>query len=131
TDNAGQSYVASVTRNGHRVFVGLIKSADRYTDARRLFDYAFANFVWMDLALPRSPFYSISGKDGVKRELKVAVDRAEPFGRWETPYLRSFVQFDDDVLQKEAGDAKAKENVGSAKFYLGSSILGELPVKLN
>lgn len=131
TDNAGQSYVASVTRNGHRVFVGLIKSTDRYTDARRLFDYAFANFVWMDLALPSSPFYSISGKDGVKRELKVAVDRAEPFGRWETPYLRSFVQFDDDVLQKEAGDAKAKENVGSAKFYLGSSILGELPVKLN
>lgn len=46
TDDAGQTYVASVTRNGHRVFVVLLDTKDRAADARALFDWVFRNFRW-------------------------------------------------------------------------------------
>jgi D-alanyl-D-alanine carboxypeptidase len=41
TDNAGQTLVATAQRDGHRVYLALFGSQDRYTDAIRLFDWAF------------------------------------------------------------------------------------------
>jgi len=41
TENAGQTLVATAQRDGHRVYVALFNSQDRYTDAIRLFDWAF------------------------------------------------------------------------------------------
>jgi D-alanyl-D-alanine carboxypeptidase len=41
TDNAGQTFVATAQRDGHRVYLALFNSQDRYTDAIRLFDWAF------------------------------------------------------------------------------------------
>jgi serine-type D-Ala-D-Ala carboxypeptidase (penicillin-binding protein 5/6) len=41
TEKAGQTFVATAQRDGHRVFVALFGSQDRYTDAIRLFDWAF------------------------------------------------------------------------------------------
>ncbi len=129
TENAGQSYVATVNRNGHRVFVGLIKSTDRYSDARHLFDYFFRDFAWVKLALPQSPFYAIASKDGTKHSLEVSGDRAEPLALWETPYLRSFVSLtnDGDVANGKSG-AENGVNIGSATFYVGTDPIGELPV---
>jgi hypothetical protein len=46
TDNAGRCIVASATRNGHRVFVALIRSHDPVGESRMLLDYAFQNFRW-------------------------------------------------------------------------------------
>jgi D-alanyl-D-alanine carboxypeptidase (penicillin-binding protein 5/6) len=46
TDRAGRCIVASATRNGHRVFVALIRSNDPVGESRMLLDYAFQNFKW-------------------------------------------------------------------------------------
>ncbi|MBA2450833.1 MAG: D-alanyl-D-alanine carboxypeptidase [Chloroflexi bacterium] len=46
TDDAGRCIVSSATRNGHRVFVSLIRSHDPVGESRMLLDYAFQNFRW-------------------------------------------------------------------------------------
>jgi D-alanyl-D-alanine carboxypeptidase (penicillin-binding protein 5/6) len=46
TEAAGRTLVASVTRNGRRVYVVLLNSPRRDEDAQVLFDWAFRNFVW-------------------------------------------------------------------------------------
>lgn len=46
TDLAGRAIVGSATRNGHRVFVALMRSPDLWGDTMSLLDYAFKNFRW-------------------------------------------------------------------------------------
>lgn len=46
TDNAGRCLIASATRDGHRVFVVVIRSEDPTADSRMLLDYAFQGFRW-------------------------------------------------------------------------------------
>ena len=46
TEEAGLTFAASVTRDGHRLFVVLLDAPDRYDDAARLLDWAFANYRW-------------------------------------------------------------------------------------
>jgi hypothetical protein len=46
TDNAHKTFVASVTRDGHRVYVSLMHSEDLVTDSIRLFDWVWANYTW-------------------------------------------------------------------------------------
>lgn len=48
TDEAGQCLISSVTRNGHRVVVVLLKSQDRFGDSGRLIEWIFRNFQWID-----------------------------------------------------------------------------------
>jgi D-alanyl-D-alanine carboxypeptidase (penicillin-binding protein 5/6) len=46
TEDAGRTMVASVTRNGHRIFVGAFNINDQIGDTRPLVDWAFKNFSW-------------------------------------------------------------------------------------
>ena len=46
TEAAGRTIVASATRKGHRVYVGLMQSADLVADTTPLMDYVFANYTW-------------------------------------------------------------------------------------
>jgi D-alanyl-D-alanine carboxypeptidase (penicillin-binding protein 5/6) len=46
TDNAGRCLVGSAVRDGHRVFVTVMRSNDTTQDARALLDYAFDSFRW-------------------------------------------------------------------------------------
>jgi len=46
TDLAGKTFVGSATRNGHRLYVGLMKSQNLWDDGPPLLDWAFANFTW-------------------------------------------------------------------------------------
>jgi D-alanyl-D-alanine carboxypeptidase len=42
TEESGQTIVASASRDNRRIIIALLRSQDRYTDAERLFDWAFA-----------------------------------------------------------------------------------------
>jgi D-alanyl-D-alanine carboxypeptidase len=42
TEESQQTIVASATHDGRRIIVSLMRSQDRYTDAERLLDWAFA-----------------------------------------------------------------------------------------
>jgi D-alanyl-D-alanine carboxypeptidase (penicillin-binding protein 5/6) len=46
TDDAGRTMVASVTRNGHRIYVGAFHINDQLVDTRPLVEWAFKNFSW-------------------------------------------------------------------------------------
>jgi D-alanyl-D-alanine carboxypeptidase len=46
TDLAQKTIVASAMRDGHRVYVSLMHSADLVTDASELFDWVWANYEW-------------------------------------------------------------------------------------
>ncbi len=46
TDNAGRTIVASATRNGHRVYVGLLHCGDIVLDTTPLLNWAFDNYTW-------------------------------------------------------------------------------------
>lgn len=46
TEEAGRTLVASVTKNGRRVFVVILNSTNRDGDAKSLFDWAFSTYIW-------------------------------------------------------------------------------------
>ncbi|HEX6512347.1 MAG TPA: D-alanyl-D-alanine carboxypeptidase family protein, partial [Chloroflexota bacterium] len=54
TEAAGQVLIGSATRNGHRLLMVVMGSADRYAEGRRLLDLGFASIVWFrpDLFFP-------------------------------------------------------------------------------
>jgi D-alanyl-D-alanine carboxypeptidase len=46
TRRAGKTIVASATRNGHRVYVALLRSSDLPGDSSRMFDWTWRSFAW-------------------------------------------------------------------------------------
>jgi serine-type D-Ala-D-Ala carboxypeptidase (penicillin-binding protein 5/6) len=46
TDAAGRAIVGSASRNGHRVFVSMMRSNDIYADSEALLNWAFASYEW-------------------------------------------------------------------------------------
>jgi D-alanyl-D-alanine carboxypeptidase len=45
-ENAGPTFVGSAVRDGHRVFVVLLNSSDRYGESANLLDWAYENHTW-------------------------------------------------------------------------------------
>jgi len=54
TDQAGECYIAVVNRPAGRVLVVLLGSKDRFTDARLLLDYFYANYAELRIDMPPS-----------------------------------------------------------------------------
>jgi D-alanyl-D-alanine carboxypeptidase len=52
TRSAGQTLVASATRQGHRLYAVVMNSPTRDADARKLLDWAFAEYRWPEGGLP-------------------------------------------------------------------------------
>ncbi|MBI4319036.1 MAG: D-alanyl-D-alanine carboxypeptidase [Chloroflexi bacterium] len=121
TENSGQSFVASVNRDGRAVFVGLIKSNDRLRDAKLLFEYFYENFRCLPLTLSANPFYKLQDDAGLWRDLAVDSNQYECVARWEVPYVRNFVWLDSQPAQGDAG------KVGTGSFYYGDRTLAEMP----
>ncbi|HZT07830.1 MAG TPA: LysM peptidoglycan-binding domain-containing protein [Chloroflexota bacterium] len=48
TDAAGRAIVGSATRDGHRVIVVALRSADTYADCSALLDWAFGSYSWQE-----------------------------------------------------------------------------------
>ena len=49
TDEAGQCLISSVSRNGHRIIIVLLKSQDRFGESAKLIEWVFGNYKWVDL----------------------------------------------------------------------------------
>lgn len=52
TDFAGQCLVSSVSRDGHRVVVVLLKSQDRFGESSKIISWVFRNFQWIPPQIP-------------------------------------------------------------------------------
>jgi hypothetical protein len=46
TDAAQKTIVASAVRDGHRLYIGLMRSEDLWGDSAKLFDWMWNNFAW-------------------------------------------------------------------------------------
>ncbi len=46
TRQAGPTFIGSATRNGHRLYVVILNSQDRFGEAAAMLDWAFENHVW-------------------------------------------------------------------------------------
>jgi D-alanyl-D-alanine carboxypeptidase len=46
TNAAGRAIVGSAVRDGHRVYVAMMRSNDIYADSAALLDWAFSNYTW-------------------------------------------------------------------------------------
>ena len=55
TWEAGKTFVGSVTRDGHRVYVVLLNAPNREADAIALFDWVFQAYVWPEAGYAASP----------------------------------------------------------------------------
>ncbi len=124
TQAAGQSLVASVTRDGHRTLVVVLGSEDRYADATAIYDHYFASFRWTSAPLPVGPANWVIASDG--RPLRVtAPDAPDLFlSSWQWPLIRPQV-----VLQ--AIPADLSQPAGVVRWYLGNQLLGEAPAVLS
>ena len=124
TEAAGQSLVASVTRDGHRSLAVVLGSEDRYGDAQAIFDHFFSSFRWTSAPLPVGPASWIVAPDG--RPLRVtAPDAPDLFlPSWQWPLVRPQV-----VLQAIPADLSLP--AGVVRWYLGNKLLGEAPVVLS
>ena len=48
TENAGQSLVTTIMRNGRKVLIVLLKSQDRFSETETVLNWVFNNFVWQE-----------------------------------------------------------------------------------
>lgn len=124
TEEAGQTYVGSATRNGHRVFVALLQSRDRVGDSLALLDYFFANYGWRTLDLPPTALNGVGAADGRGRRLQTRPAQEACLPAWQLPLLRWTIWLDG----APADPADANPRLGLASFYIGTQLLAELPV---
>ena len=124
TQAAGESLVASVTRDGHRVMATVLGSQDRYADVETLFDHYFASFRWTQAPQPSGPSSWVRAADG--RPLRVtAPDAPDLFlDRWQWPQVRPQVSLDTPL-------AAPGQPAGVVRWYLGSRLLAEAPAMLS
>ena len=53
TDRAGECLVTAAERNSHRVLFVLLDSQDRFGETEKLINWAFTNFSWQIMVLPK------------------------------------------------------------------------------
>ena len=120
---AGESLVASVSRDGHRAVAVILGSQDRYSDARALFAHYFAHWRWAPAPQPAGPASWLWLPDG--RPLRVAAD-APPdlfLPVWQWPLVRP-------QLVLGPAEAGADQGYGVIRWYLGNRLLAEAPATL-
>ena len=124
TQAAGESLVASVTRDGHRSMAVVLGSEDRYTDAAAIFDHYFTSYRWTSGPLPVGPASWIIAPDG--KSLRVTAPSAPDFflPSWQWPLVRPQV-----ILQSIPADLS--QPAGLVRWYLGNQLLGEAPAVLS
>lgn len=52
TEESGENLVTLVERNGHRIIIVLLNSADRFQETENLIEWVFSNFQWEDMNAP-------------------------------------------------------------------------------
>lgn len=86
TDLAGDSLVASATREGHRMIVVALGTNDRTYNATRLLEFAFRQF---ERSQPKPAFATrLLDDEGQERHLEASGNQEVLVGQWERFFLR-------------------------------------------
>ena len=122
TDAAGECLVASVTRNGHRLLVIVLGSADRYADARTLLDYSTGGWRWQSVALAENALAWTTGSDGQPYRLR-PTERTDIFlPTWQWTLVQATSQLD------AAAPLTSTLPVGTLTLTLAGRPLGSVPL---
>lgn len=130
TDAAGQVLIGAARRSygdgvtgdgaitGDAIMV-VMNSPDRYAEARRLLDFYFGHWLWLDPGLRRDVLNRVTAPDGVIYLLHTP---AQPLflNRWQASQLRTFRRIDLD---------EAKQPGGVYEVWLGDQKLLETPIQ--
>ena len=127
TDHAGDSVVASATRDGHRVIVATLgTNMERLPAAAALIEYAFSAYIWVPVGTP--PFARLKGASDRPRQVADTIQREEMMMAWQRPYLA----IAPDLSASALGEASLQPGgfVGRLIYRTGHRDLIELPLSL-
>ncbi len=122
TDAAGECLVASAVRNGHRVVVAILGSADRYGDARALLDFAASGWRWGRLSLPADALAWELGPGGRMYRLQADDPPELHLAAWQWPLLRPVRRLD------ASAPLTGTLPVGRVEWWLGDQVLATVPL---
>ena len=117
TDNAGDSLVASVERDGHQVLVVVLGTQNRGAAAVPLINYAYASFTWAPL-----PFPSLRGATP-KGVIAPAVPAEVMVPTWQRYYVNYSVE-----LGALPTDSALTAPIGMLTYFLGAQEQGRMPL---
>ncbi len=122
TDEAGQCLVASVTRGDRRALLVIMGSTDRYSDARKLFDYAASAYAFKDTALPDGAVSWAADGNGGAYRLRSAATSAIFVPAWQRPLLLPVVSIQTGAV------LTGTVPVGELRWMLGGESLASVPL---
>ncbi len=128
TTQAGQTYVASATRDGMRLIAVVIGSSrmGKYQDARRLFDWGFAQYH--DVPLP--PKGRVAAQTQVRGGNAYFVDLVLPPDMPSAVAVRptESVRVTTDAPEVTAPPVQQGQPLGTLTVWVGSQVLGRWPL---
>jgi len=128
TNEARQCLVASATRGGQRFLAVVLKSEGNsiWTDAERLLDYGFANFITRSLVRPGEAFGTVPVKGGESESVAVQAQTglAVTIPKEKSDRIERSLKLTDQL----AAPVAAGREVGEVVFTLGGEELGRVPL---
>ncbi len=128
TSKAGHCLSASAMRDGMEliaVVMGSATSTDRFSAARQLLDFGFANYSLIHAEVKPEELGSIAVSHGLEKEVALQ-------GAYGADYLvmKSGDSINYEYVLPERIEAPVAKGyvVGKAKVILGESVLGEIPI---
>ncbi len=129
TDDALYCLSATAKRDDMQliaVILGAPTTKDRFDGARALLDYGFANYAVARAADTETPVHSVRVEKGVRTEVPLRCSEA-------LSVLLEKGQTENVQTRIEAADAltapiSAGDTAGKVVFYVGDSVLGEVPL---
>lgn len=124
TDEAGECLVASVTREGRRTLLVELGSTDRYSDARKLLDYAASAFAWKDARLPDAGMSWATDGNGEAYRLRSDGTSDIFVPAWQRPLLLPVVAMQPGAVYTSTAP------VGELRWMLGGESLATVPLSV-
>lgn len=128
TSKAGHCLAASARRDGMEliaVVMGSANSNDRFSSARQLLDFGFANYRVVTAEIPQAALSPIRVRRSLQKSVKLQAD-----GKAEFLVMKNDEELSFEYILPEELEAPIAKGyvVGSAKVYIGRSLLGEIPI---
>lgn len=124
TDEAGECLVASVTRGGRRALLVVLGSTDRYSDARKLFDYTATAYAWLDAGLPDGSVSWVADGNGSAYRLRSDATSAIFVPAWQRPLLLPVVSIQPGAVLTDTAP------VGELRWMFGGESLASVPLSV-
>ncbi len=128
TSGAGYCLSATAERNGLELIAVIMSgdtSADRFNGAKKLLDFGFANYEYINIA-PEIKTNQVSVKNGVKQAVKIKAQ--DNFGALLEKSEAATVTQSLNLPTKVGAPIKKGDKIGSVDFYLGDTQIGSIDV---